>query len=114
MSQYKVLIKLLSVLLILFFFWFFYLKDYRENRLIKEGNELVEKIEQFRIENGNLPHSLEELGIEETEGIDVLYYDKRDSLHYTISFGTSLGESKFYYSDTQQWEDRYREIKFNP
>ncbi|KAF5061563.1 hypothetical protein DSECCO2_314140 [anaerobic digester metagenome] len=111
MKKYKYLLWVLGILVMLFSFWFFYLKDFREHRLIKEGNTLVEKIEVFRTENKRLPTSLDELGIEERDGIDVLYYDKRDSLHYTVSFGTSLGESVIYYSDTKQWEDRYREIK---
>jgi hypothetical protein len=113
MKKYKYLLIIFGVLLIIFSVWFFYLKDARENRLMKEGNELVEKIEAFKDINNRLPISLEEIGIEERDGVDALYYTKRDSLHYTVSFGTSLGESKFYYSDNKKWEDRYRKIK-NP
>ncbi len=87
------------------------MNDGREYRLIKDGDFLIDKIEGFRLEKGRLPNSLEEIGYEERDGVDVLYYDKRDSTHYTISFGTSLGESKFYYSDSQQWEDRYRDME---
>lgn len=75
---------------------------------MKEGKELVEKIEAFKAKYSRLPNSLEEIGLEESDGADVLYYSKRDSLHYTVSFGTALGESKFYYSDSEKWEDRYR------
>lgn len=35
---------------------------------------------------------------------------KMDSLHYTLSFGAKLGESKIYYSDSKKWEGRNREI----
>lgn len=111
MKKNKYLLYILGVLIVLFSFWFFYLKDLREYRLIKEGNILVEKIEFFRAENKRLPTSLQEIGIEERDGLDALYYNKRDSFHYNVSFGTSLGESVIYYSDTKQWEDRYREIK---
>lgn len=97
--------------LILFLFWFFFLRTARETNLMKDGDLLVRKIEMFKQDRKRLPDSLEELGIKERDGVNVLYYTKRDSLHYTVSFGMSLGESKFYYSDTKMWEDRYREMK---
>ncbi len=78
---------------------------------MKEGDALVERIEMFRTESKRLPNTLEDIGIEEREGADVLYYTKRDSSHYIVSFGMSLGESKFYYSDTKEWEEKYREMK---
>jgi hypothetical protein len=113
MKKNKYFILIGGFFILLFLFWFLHLKDDRENRLIKEGDALIEKIEEFKAKNNRLPNSLEEIGLEERDGIDVLYYDKRDSLNYTVSFGTSLGESKFYYSDNKQWEDGYRAIK-NP
>lgn len=112
MKKYKyILLSVFGTLLLLVGFWFFFLKDARENRLMNEGEMLVEKIESFRDEHDRLPNSLVEIGLEETDGADVLYYNKRDSLNYTVSFGTALGESKFYYSDSQQWEDGYRAMK---
>jgi len=113
MKKSKYLILIIGLLVLFFSVWFFCLKDDRENRLINEGNALVEKIETFRVKHNRLPNSLEEIGLEERDGIDVIYYDKRDGLNYTISFGTSLGESKFYYSDNKKWEDSYRTIN-NP
>lgn len=71
---------------------------------------LVSKIEIFKTEHKSLPNSLKEIGIEEKEGVDALYYDRRDSLHYVVWFGMSLGESKIFYSDSKQWEDFYREM----
>lgn len=68
-------------------------------------------LEQFRAEHKRLPNSLKEIGVEEQEGKDALYYDKKDSSRYIIWFGVSLGESKTYYSDNKQWEDFDREIK---
>jgi hypothetical protein len=111
MKKYRYILGVLSFLLLLLAFWGFFLRNERENRLKEKGSVLIEKIELFRLEHKRLPNTLEEMGIEERDGIDELYYDKRDSSNYTISFGTSLGESEFYYSDTKQWEDRYREIK---
>lgn len=111
MKRSKYILKILSFLILLFAFWFFYLRTARENKLIQKGNALVELIEAYRAEYKKLPTSLEDIGLEERDGRDVLYYGQRDSLHYIISFGTSLGESKIYYSDSRQWEDKYREIK---
>lgn len=107
----KILISLvfLGVLLLVFFCF----RTTREDKLIKEGNILIEKIEVFRAENKKLPNTLSEIGISEKDGFDVLYYYKRDSLHYTISFPISAEEHQFYYSDTKQWEKDFREIKMN-
>ena len=46
---------------------------------------------------------MEELGIKEEEGVDALYYQKRDSNNYILWFGTTLGESVIYYSDSKTW-----------
>jgi hypothetical protein len=100
-------ILLLSFVVICFFF----LRDSREERLIKEGNKLVSKIEYYRTKHNKLPNSLEDIGIEETDGLDVLYYSKKDSIHYIIWFGMDLGESTTYYSDTKTWENLYRSFK---
>lgn len=105
MRKYKNIFGFLGVLLLLFTFWFFYLRTARENRLMKNGNVLVNRIEQFRVEHKRLPNSLKEIGVEEQDGKDAIYYDKKDSLRYIIWFGVSLGESKTYYSDSKQWED---------
>jgi hypothetical protein len=48
---------------------------------------------------------LEDVGLKEELGVDALYYQKKDSINYILSFGTILGESKIYYSDTKTWED---------
>ncbi len=81
--------------------------DNAEKKLMKKGDELVVKIEKYKVENGHLPNSLESLGIKETmEG--PLFYEKRDSVNYMVYFGTSLGESMIYYSDTKEWDYRLR------
>jgi hypothetical protein len=109
----KIVLKVGLIFLALFFLWFFYLKDYRDNKLQRKGNEIINKIEQFKTTNKRLPNSLKEIGLIEEEGVDALYYSKqeKDSENYMISYGTSLGESKIYYSDTKKWEDFYREMK---
>lgn len=81
--------------------------SYSDKKLIKQGDELVLKIEGFKAEKGYLPNSLEDIGIKETlEG--PLFYVKWDSINYMVYFGTSLGESMIYYSDTKEWDYRLR------
>jgi hypothetical protein len=79
---------------------------------MQKGNEFVDKIEQYRKDYFRLPESLSDIGITVKSELDPpIYYEKRDSIHYTVSFGTILGESKIYYSDSKKWEDRYRTMK---
>jgi hypothetical protein len=103
------LIKFIALAILgLFLVWFFFLKESREERLVKKGDLIVVGIEKFRNEFRKFPHSMEELGIKEEEGVDALYYQKRDSNNYILWFGTTLGESVTYYSDSKTWEDRNR------
>jgi hypothetical protein len=111
MKNKKVLL-VLTILIGLFSFWFFYLRTAEENRLTKEGELMVEKIENFRSVHHRLPNSLTEIGIVVIdESNPPLYFDKRDSVNYTVSFGISMDESRIYYSDTKKWEDSYRKMK---
>jgi len=106
MRKYKYIILVLGILVLFCTILFFYLRYERDYRLMKEGNILVEKIENFRMVHNRLPNSLNEIGVEEKQdGIDTLYYDKKSSLHYIVYFGMGLGESKTFYSDSKQWED---------
>ena len=70
---------------------------------IKAGNEIIGKIEDFRKEKGRLPVSLSEIGIEEKEE-GPIYYDRKSETRYILWFGTSLGESVTYDSETKKWE----------
>jgi hypothetical protein len=74
----------------------------RETRLIKEGNVLIGKIELFKRDQGRLPDSLSEIGIEEKEE-GPLYYEKKSNTKYVLWFGTELGESIVYDSDHKKW-----------
>jgi len=108
----KLKLRSLQKLSIAFVFIYFISScNSRESRLKKQGNEIVKKIEYYKEKNNRLPNSLSEIGIQVIdESNPPLYYDKRDSINYTVSFGTSLGESMFYYSDSKKWEDRYRKM----
>ena len=85
----------------------YFMRDTKADNLIRQGNELVKKIETYKKENGRLPNSMSDVGIDEKED-SPLHYEKKDSVNYIISFGTSLGESKIYYSDSKKWEEFYR------
>lgn len=79
---------------------------------MREGNVIIKKIELYKQQNRQLPNSLSDLGISEKDESDPpLYYERRDSTHYTLSFNISMDDSKFYYSDSKKWEDNYREMK---
>ena len=76
----------------------------REERLKEEGNALAMRVDSFQQATDRLPSRLEELGIEEKmEG--PLYYQKVSDQDYMIYFGTTVGESMIYRSETGEWKD---------
>lgn len=79
--------------------------------MIKQGEEIIQKVEDYKLLHKKLPNSLSDIGLKELDGMDVLYYYKRDSVNYTVSFPISAEEHKFYYSDSKKWEIGYRHIK---
>jgi len=70
---------------------------------IREGQELVVKVETFRQENHRLPESLEEVGIRVPDSPS-LYYKKCNDSQYLVWFGTTLGESMTYNPARREWE----------
>tara|TARA_B110000967_G_C18854395_1_gene546349 strand:+ start:1522 stop:1833 length:312 start_codon:yes stop_codon:yes gene_type:complete len=76
---------------------------FNESKMMKRGDLLIEKVEEFRYKNNRLPVSLNELEIEENiEG--PLFYEKLDSTeNYLIWYGTILGESVTYDSSKKEW-----------
>ena len=86
--------------------------DNKEKMLIEMGNDFVNKIELYKKSTGRLPSTLAEVGIViKDEANPPVYYERKDSSHFIIWFGTTLGESKIFYSDSRRWEDFYREMK---
>lgn len=76
-----------------------------DRKLMQEGDVIVQKVEHYRQTNGRLPENLREMGLPESEG-GPLYYDKsKDGQNYTVSFGTALGESTTYHSETKEWRN---------
>jgi len=108
----RCIIFTISVLVLFGLFALWGCGNNRENYLIQQGNEFVKKIEQYKEVNNRLPASLSDVGIVvKDEANPPIYYERRDSIHYTVWFGTTLGESKIYYSDSRKWENFYREMK---
>ena len=86
----------------------------------KTGNSIIERIEQYKKDNGHLPDQINYAGPEygflyfqndstvvsvlEIDG-EVFCYQKIDSVNYMLWFGTTLGEGIYYYSSTKTWED---------
>lgn len=79
--------------------------------MISEGEQIIEKIERYHLKNNRLPDNLNDLGLEEKDGYNVLYYHKRDSLNYTVSFPISSETHMFYYSDSKTWENGFRKMQ---
>lgn len=108
--------KLLTIAVILVIgsvlIYFLFLRDSRENLLKTQGNELISEIEKYKVERGVLPENLAAIGVNETDDFP-LYYQKYDSSNYIIWFGTSLGESITYFSDSKKWEEHFRAITPN-
>jgi hypothetical protein len=114
----RVVIIIGVFILILLGYYFCYLRNARDNRLMKEGNTLIELIDAYKNKNRKLPDSLTDIGVKTNNsggyGDDKssgIFYSKVDNVHYFLSYGTSLGESNYYYSDSQKWEYFYRPMK---
>ena len=82
-----------------------------ESQMIDSGNAIVKQIDSYIDSVGTVPMSLTDIGITIIdEGNPPFYYQRIDSVHYTLSFSNGVGESKIYYSDSQKWEDFPRTI----
>ena len=104
-------IKKLSILIIcILAVYLFYKIDIRERLNIMQGNKVILEIEEYINENGESPQEIELVVSDQSLG-KKFEYIKVDSVNYILYFGKSLGESKLYYSDTDQWEDVYRKIE---
>ena len=68
------------------------------------GNAIVSKIEEFRRIHGRLPNSLSEVAVEESES-GPYYFCKSGDNNYILWYGTSLGESDSYNSQTKKWSE---------
>ena len=86
--------------------------DYRNKKMIKEAETIIQKIEKYKREKGKIPPNLVYIGIEETEEGPIYYVPWKDSINYIIYFSEAgVGESLKYYSDTRMWEKIDRGIE---
>ena len=82
-----------------------------ESQMIDGGNAMIKRIDSYKDSIGAAPVSLSDIGIVIVDESNPPYYYQRiDSLHYTLSFSNGVGESKIYYSDSRKWEDFPRPI----
>lgn len=70
----------------------------------KEGKKVIAQIEGYKLQHGRLPASLTDIGIEEKME-EPIYYGVEDDNGYYVYFGTTLGESTTYHSNTRKWDD---------
>jgi hypothetical protein len=133
-NRIKVSCILLCVLVLIIIALYFAEKNADRTR-IHNGNRIIEKIELYKNTNGYPPNWLQSIGYEEydlfglhdgnpihitdmsTSGTSIIKvngyifcYKRVDSINYMLWFGTTLGEGIYYYSDTKQWEDLYRQM----
>ena len=69
---------------------------------LRTGNEIISRVETFRVSFGRLPESLKEVELDDPDL--AVFYRKISADEYCVWFGTSLGESETYSSRTKQWE----------
>jgi hypothetical protein len=67
------------------------------------SNVVISKIEEFKRVKGRLPNSLSETGVEEEESCPC--YCKTSNGSYIVWYGTMLGESDTYDSETRKWSE---------
>lgn len=108
----KIVIILISIILFIFLFGIIYFHlpfkiKYRTE--IKFGNQLVEKIEIFRLKNDSIPLTedrkiLHSLGFENTENF-LPIYQKINAKDYLLVYCWGFDPPwLFYYSKTKKWE----------
>lgn len=69
----------------------------------KKGEIIVDLIYKYKREKGQLPKSLLDLGVDENEE-GPIYYSRNDTDGFIVWYGTGLGESNVYHSNSMKWE----------
>ncbi|WDF47760.1 hypothetical protein PQ459_04555 [Chryseobacterium sp. KACC 21268] len=72
----------------------------------KYANTIISKVELYKKENGQLPESLRQIGIDEKEE-SLSFYVKKSKDEYEVWYGLDLGTSKVYNSRTKKWKKSY-------
>jgi hypothetical protein len=76
--------------------WLFHWSDFRT------GNEIISRVEAYRTSHGHLPETLKDVGLRDPDM--KVFYRKTSDNEYCVWFGTTLGESETYDSQTKKWE----------
>src|SRR5882672_8257446 len=89
--------------------------SYQRNKeihdLVRQGNDLVQKVEAYKKAHYKIPQCLEDMRLNLPDDCPLNYNVTRDSVNYVISFQTGLWfnstffQSKAYYSDSKEWID---------
>ncbi len=72
-----------------------------ENERKEMVMQLVEEVENFKRLQNRLPEERELNPL--VSELESVYYQKEDSNSYIVCYGTSLGESKIFDSNTKSW-----------
>ncbi|MBR4791102.1 MAG: hypothetical protein IK024_09455 [Treponema sp.] len=103
----------LLILSLIIFFLYWNLGHGYEKHAKKIGNQIIEKIENYKDLNGKTPASFIDLGLDPNElwgGIGTKYkgihfwYDRISDNDYEIYFDLSVGEALYYHSYTKKWD----------
>jgi hypothetical protein len=76
--------------------WLYHWRDFRK------ASEVISRVEAFRKSHRSLPETLDEVGMADPD-LKVFYRRNGDTQYY-VWFGTTLGESETYDSQTKRWE----------
>ena len=77
-----------------------------ENRSYKKkGKWLIEKVENYKKQYGELPESAADLNVESEMG-EGPYYEKLDNNRYTVYYNIGFDNTFAYYSDTGEWKEK--------
>ena len=79
------------------------ISEHNDEELVKQTNEIIKKLEDYREKHHTVPDSLEQLGLKIPEDFP-LDYIKEDSLDYVIGFQFVAFHSKAYHSNRRRWE----------
>lgn len=102
-----ILSSIICLTILLFGIWCFYISKERERQIMREGQVLIERIDDYIKTNKKVPESLREIGIDDSAVDFPFYYSKLDSIYsLTIvqDFHDPFECGKTYYSNSKKWK----------
>ncbi|MCC8146772.1 MAG: hypothetical protein LIO93_10135 [Bacteroidales bacterium] len=116
MKRWQKIIFIVITVLLMTIGYLYWMHTTFIDRRIKKGNELVEIIEQFRIEHNRLPFNLEECGISASgdnywgnsyKDVTFYYTLGSDKQEYILEFFIDWENNMGYLSKEKLWTDKY-------